>query len=117
MWCRLRLLNDLAPVQQKEWVQCSKNKIRFLVTEEKGKPVHSLLFVKSMPTIRFEDSRPACASAAVTYKDVKMSSISNTWAQSLMLWMIQCKVKIIKAVTNTTAIVLQHPYISVILDD
>lgn len=29
-------------------------------------PVHSLLFVKSMPTIKLEDSRPAWASAAVT---------------------------------------------------
>jgi len=31
------------------------------------KPVHSLLFVKSIPTIRFEDSSPAFASASVTY--------------------------------------------------
>lgn len=29
-------------------------------------PVHSLLLVKSMPTMRFEDSRPASARAAVT---------------------------------------------------
>lgn len=30
------------------------------------KPVHSLLFVKSIPTIRFEDSRPAFERASVT---------------------------------------------------
>lgn len=29
-------------------------------------PVHSLLFVKSIPTIRLEDSKPAFARAAVT---------------------------------------------------
>jgi len=32
------------------------------------RPVHSLLFVKSIPTIRFEDSRPADAKASVTYQ-------------------------------------------------
>lgn len=32
-----------------------------------AKPVHSLLFVKSIPTIRFEDSKPARAKASVTY--------------------------------------------------
>ena len=35
-----------------------------------------------MPTIRLDDSNPACASAAVTYKDVKISSTSNTRVQN-----------------------------------
>jgi len=30
------------------------------------KPVHSLLFVKSMPTMRLDDSKPACERAVVT---------------------------------------------------
>lgn len=34
-----------------------------------AQPVHSLLFVKSIPTIRLEDSRPARASASVTCGD------------------------------------------------
>jgi len=33
-----------------------------------AKPVHSLLFVKSMPTMRLEDSRPAFARASVTFQ-------------------------------------------------
>ncbi len=34
--------------------------------QDEVEPVHSLLFVKSIPTIRLEDSRPACERAAVT---------------------------------------------------
>lgn len=33
-----------------------------------AKPVHSLLFVKSIPTMRLEDSRPALARASVTFQ-------------------------------------------------
>lgn len=33
---------------------------------DKPKPVHSLLFVKSIPTMRLEDSSPAWARASVT---------------------------------------------------
>jgi hypothetical protein len=31
------------------------------------KPVHSLLFEKSTPTIKFDDSRPALLKSVVTY--------------------------------------------------
>ena len=53
-----------------------KKEIRTLNGQSKAEPVHSLLFVKSIPTIRFEDSRPARANASVTceeYQSIEMS--------------------------------------------
>jgi hypothetical protein len=43
-----------------------KLEIRVYMHQKEVKPVHSLLFVKSIPTIRLEDSRPARANASVT---------------------------------------------------
>lgn len=73
MWCKLRRLYDLEPGLQINFcfiIQFKQRQMRFYMINKiwkyKSLPVHSLLFVKSMPTMRFDDSRPARASASVT---------------------------------------------------
>lgn len=60
------------------------------VYRDRGKvqPVHSLLLVKSIPTIRLEDSRPARASASVTWRSLSFDIIFH---QS---WKVKIKSKI-----------------------
>lgn len=75
MWCKLRLLNDFEPVWPTKWIQSERNLTKGVSAAQRpcNLPVHSLLFVKSIPTMRLEDSRPERASASVTYKSWNIS--------------------------------------------
>ena len=46
---------------------------------EKSLPIHSLLFVKSIASIKFDDSRPASLRAAVTWKSKHVTSLGVVW--------------------------------------
>jgi len=53
------------------------------------KPVHSLLLVKSIPTMRLEDSRPAFAKASVTLKYEKLLQNVTRQYENFKLLLVQ----------------------------
>lgn len=57
-----------------------------------AKPVHSLLFVKSIPTMRLEDSRPALARASVTFQYGKEKYFRMSQKQMNIITSVEPKV-------------------------
>lgn len=86
MACRDFLLKECLPAEFKEVVLCNQENlyshVKLLESHEvEGNscdviaeitlPDHSLLLVKSIPRIRFDDSRPASRRAVVTFTNMR----------------------------------------------